>query len=72
MKKISNRTLIFALIVLIVLFLYFGGGPMLQSGMNGRMNGKNWMVGQGWGWSPAILILVLGVIIGWLLFKKKK
>jgi hypothetical protein len=40
--------------------------------MNGGMNGSGWMGERGWTWTPAIVTLVLGVVLGCLIFKKKK
>jgi len=72
MNKISNRSLVIALIVLVVLFLYFGSGVMMDGGMNGRLNENGWMGGHSWRWFPTIVTLAFGVLIGWLLFRKKK
>lgn len=71
MKKLSDRSLIIMLTVLVVLFLYFGNGLFMDSGMFGRMNENGSMGGNNWKWFPAIGTLLFGVLIGWLLFKKK-
>ncbi|MCX6169979.1 MAG: hypothetical protein NTX65_11595 [Ignavibacteriales bacterium] len=75
MNTKTNNPLIIALIVVIVLFLLFGGGAMSGGMMNGGMhNGLNeigWMSNRSWMWTPTVLTLVIGVILGWFIFKKK-
>lgn len=71
MNKINNRSLVIAFLVMVVFFLYFGSGAMMDGGMHGWMNENRWMGGNSWRWFPTIVTLVLGVLIGWLLFKKK-
>jgi ABC-type multidrug transport system permease subunit len=59
----SNKTpLMIAFIVIVVLFLVFGGV------MNGGMMGQ----GSGWMWIPTLLTLGLGILLGWILFGQKK
>ena len=72
----SNKQLVIAFVVVIVLFLLFGTGAMTGGMMNGGMhNGLNengWMSNRGWMWFPTFLItLSIGIVIGWLIFKKK-
>lgn len=67
----KNTLLIIALIIIVVLFLYFGSGAIMDGRMNGRMNENDWMGGNSWRWFPTIITLVIGVLIGWLLFRKK-
>ena len=68
----SNRTpLVLAFVVVIVLFLIFGGGAMTGS-MGGGMMGGGWMGGYSWMWIPTVLTLGLGVLLGWAIFGKKK
>ncbi|MFA6598210.1 MAG: hypothetical protein WCS69_10835 [Ignavibacteriaceae bacterium] len=71
MDKTNNRYLVIALLVIVVLFLYFGSGTMMDSGIIGRMNENHSMGGNNWRLYPTIVTLLLGVLIGWLLFKKK-
>ena len=67
----SNRTpLVIAFVVVIILFLIFGGGAMTGS-MGGGMMGRGWMGGYSWMWIPTVLTLVLGVLLGWAIFGKK-
>jgi hypothetical protein len=63
--------LIIVLAVVTVLFLYFGSGAIMDGGMHGRLNENNWIGGHNWKWFPTIVTLLIGVLIGWLLFKKK-
>ena len=67
----KNTLLIIVLVVIIVLFLYFGNGTMMDSGMNGKMNLNNWMGRNSFGWVPALTTFGFGVLVGWLLFRKK-
>jgi hypothetical protein len=55
-----------------VLFLLFGGGAMTGGMMNGGMHGSGWMGERSWMWTPALVTLGLGVVLGWLIFKKKE
>jgi len=71
MDKTNNRYLVITLVVVVILFLYFGSGTMMDSGMNGRMNGNHWLGGNSWRLYPTLITLLFGVLIGWLLFKKK-
>ena len=66
----SNRTgLIIAFVVVVVLFLVFGGGAMSGSFMGGGtgrgMMGRGWMGGFSWVWIPTVLTLGLGIFWGW-------
>lgn len=72
MNTNTNNPLVIALVVIIVLFLLFGGGAMTGGMMNHGMNGYGWMGERSWMWAPTILTLVIGVVLGWLIFKKKK
>ena len=71
MNRISNRYLVITLVVIVVLFLYFGSGAMMDGGMNGSMNENHWLGVHSWRWYPTIVTLLLGVLIGWLLFRRK-
>lgn len=76
---------VIAFVVVVVLFLIFGGGMMTGwtgSGMmgGGMMSGGNtgggstggWtMGGINWMWFPTLLFLGLGVLLGWLIWGKK-
>jgi LPXTG-motif cell wall-anchored protein len=76
MKTKANKSLLIAFIVVVVLFLFFGGwgmtGSVMNGGMHTGMNETGWMGERSWVWFPAIITLILGVVLGWLLFKKRK
>ncbi len=69
----SNKTpLVITFVVVVVLFLVFGYGSMGGSMMNDGMMGHGWTGGFGWMWIPTILTLVVGIVLGWMIFAKKK
>lgn len=74
----SNKTgLIIAFVVVVVLFLVFGGGAMSGSFMGrGMMGGgpigDDRVGGYGWMWIPTVITLGVGVLLGWVIFGKKK
>lgn len=69
----SNKTpLVIAFVVVVVLFLVFGYGSMGGSMMNGGLMGQGWNGGFGWMWIPTLLTLGLGIVLGWIIFAKKK
>ena len=76
MKTTANATLVIAFVVVVVLFLFFGGwgitGGMMNGGMHGGMNENGWMGERTWMWFPTIITLVLGIVLGWAIFKKKE
>ena len=80
MNTKNNTPLVIAFVVVIVLFLLFGGGAMtggmmnsgINNGMNGGMHGSGWLSERSWMWVPALITLGLGVVLGWAIFKKKE
>ena len=70
--NVNNKTiLIIAFVIVVVLFLIFGGwgmtGLRLSSGMMG-----GWMMGGiSWMWIPTVVILGIGILLGWAIFGKK-
>ena len=76
MNTKNNTTIVIAFVVVVVLFLLFGGGAMTEGMMNGGMhNGLNengWMSDRGWMWFPALITLGLGIVLGWIIFRKKE
>ena len=72
MKESDRTVLMTALVVVIVLFLIFGGGTMTGSMMNGGMMGPGFIGGISWMWIPTLLTLALGILLGWVLFGKKR
>jgi len=71
MSKTTNTPLVIIFVVVIVLFLVFGVGAMSGGMMNGGMHGYGWMGERSWMWFPALIMLGLGVVLGWVIFKKK-
>ena len=71
MKESNKTPLVIAFVVVVVLFLLFGGGAMTGSMMNSGMMGHGWTGGYSWMWIPTLLTLGLGVLLGWLIFAKK-
>lgn len=79
MYETSKTPLLIAFVVVVLLFLIFGGwamtgmggGMMGQGGIGGyRMHG--WINGGfGWLWIPTLITLGLGALLGWLIFGKK-
>ena len=83
----KNKTfLVAAFVVVLVLFLIFGGGMATGVNMGGWMMGGGstdggimggssmggWtMGGYNWMWFPTLLFLGLGVLLGWLIWGKK-
>ena len=71
----SNRTLlVIAFVVVVLLFLFFGGNAMTGSNFMGGMM-RGWNMGQnsgGWAWLPAVVMLAIGVALGWILFARKR
>ncbi len=71
MSKTTNTPLVIIFVVVIVLFLVFGVGAMSGGMMNGGMHEYGWMGERNWMWFPALIMLGLGFVLGWLIFKKK-
>jgi hypothetical protein len=82
----SNKTgLMIAFVVVVLLFLVFGGGMMTGwngGGMMGNWGGGGMMGGGNTGggtsggfnlmWFPTLLFLGLGVLFGWMIFGRKR
>lgn len=77
MSTNTNGALVVALVVVVVaLFVLFGGGAMTGGRMGGGMmgggmTGTGWMGGLGWMWIPAVLTIGLGALLAWGIFGKK-
>lgn len=78
----KNKTfLVVAFVVVLVLFLIFGGGMATGFNMGGGMMGGGttgggtmggWtMGGFSWMWLPTLLFLGLGALLGWMIWGKK-
>jgi hypothetical protein len=72
MNKLNNKSIIAALITLVVLLIYLGSGAFIDSGIVGKVNENGWMGNNNWRILPAICTLSFGVFVGWLLFQKAK
>ena len=71
MSTNSNGALVVALVVVVGLFVLFGGGAMTGGRMGGGMMGTAWVGGPGWMWIPAVLTVGLGALLAWSIFGKK-
>lgn len=80
MYETSKTPLLIAFVVVVVLFLIFGGwamtgmggGMMGQGGIGGYRMGHGWINGGfSWLWIPTLITLGLGVLLGWMIFGKK-
>ena len=76
MNIASKTPLVIAFVVVVVLFLTFGGWAM--TGMGGGMIGQGYRMGHGWIiggfswlWIPTLAALAIGVLLGWVIFGKK-
>ena len=71
MNANTTGALVVALVVVVGLFVLFGGGAMTGGRMGGGMMGTAWMGGFGWMWIPALLTVGLGVLLARGLSGKK-
>ena len=68
----TNRTaLLIAFVVVVVLFLLFGGGAMTGATLSGGMMGRGMMGGISWMWIPTLLTLGIGMWLGWAIFGRQ-
>ncbi len=67
----TNKTALVIALVVVVLFLLFGGGAMTGATMSGGMMGSGMMGGISWMWIPTLLTLGIGILLGWAIFGKK-
>jgi len=66
MKETNKTGLVIAFVVVVALFLLFGGGAMTGATMSGgMMGGISWML------IPVLLIVGIGVLIGGAIWGKK-
>lgn len=72
MTESSKTPLAIAFIGLIILLLIFGGGAMTGTMMSGGMMGNGSVGGFGWMWIPTVVALGLVILLGWVLFGKRK
>ena len=71
MNATNNTALVIAFVVVLVLFLLFGGGAMTGATMSGGMMGNGRMGGTSWMWIPTLLTLGVGILLGRAIFEKK-
>jgi hypothetical protein len=71
MNTTNKTVLIIAFIIVIVLFLLFGSGAMTGTTWGGGMMGNGMMGGISWMWIPTVIILGIGILLGWAIFGKK-
>ena len=72
METKNSKPLTIVFIVMIVLFLLFCGGALSVTMEDGGMMGTGWKSGISWMWIPALLFLSLSILLGWVVFSKKK
>lgn len=80
MNEISKTPIVVVFVVVVVLFLIFGGwamtgiggGMMGQGGNGGFRMGHRWIEGGfSWMWIPTLLTLGVGVLLAWVIFRRK-
>ena len=79
MNDSDKRSLTIAFVIVVVLFVLFGGGMIgggMYGGGGGMMGGGHmmgdWTIGGfQWMWLPTLLVLILGILIGWVIWGKK-
>ena len=70
--NVTNKTgSVIAFGIVVVLFLLFGAGAMTGTTMTGGMMGTGNMGGISWMWLPTVLILGVGILLGWAIFRGK-
>lgn len=67
-KKSNEKIFVFGLIVLVLSFLLVSGDAFMDSKL---VNGNNLVHSNDWRWFPSVLTFSIGVLLGWLIFKKE-
>lgn len=67
-----RKLLVAALAVALVLILIVGSGGMSGSTMNGLMSSQGRIGGYTLMWVPTLLAVGVGVLLGWLLFGRRR
>jgi hypothetical protein len=67
----EKRLLVIISLVTVVLFLFFGSGEIMKGVMNGRMSANSWLGSNGWWWFSATVILIWGISLRWLFYRKR-
>jgi len=71
MNTTTNTPFVIAFVVVTALLLLFGAGAMTAGIMNGGTHGSGWVGAHSWVWTPALITLGLGVVLGQFIVKKK-
>jgi hypothetical protein len=71
MNETNKTGLVIAFVIVVVLFLLFGGGAMTGATMSGGMMGSGSMGGISWMWIPTALTVGIAILLGWAIFRKK-
>ena len=71
MNQTNNTALILAFVVVVLLFLFLGGGMATGTMMSGGMMDRGMMGGLSWMWLATLLTMGLGLLLGWVIFGKK-
>jgi len=71
MNANTTGALVVAFVVVVGLFVLFGGGAMTGGRMGGGMMETAWMGGLGWMWIPVVLTVGLGALLVRGVFEKK-
>jgi hypothetical protein len=71
MNETNKTGLVIAFVIVVVLFLLFGGGAMAGATLGGGMMGSGMMGGISWMWIPTVLTLGIGILLGWAVIGKK-
>lgn len=71
MKAITNKPLVLAFVIVVIIFLLFCGGAITMTMIDGNMHNNGMMSNISWMWIPTIIALVLSVLLGWVIFGKK-
>jgi hypothetical protein len=67
-----RKPLIALFAIALVLILIFGSGTMTGSMMSGGMMGQTRIGGYTLMWVPTLLAVGLGLLLGWVLFGRKR
>ena len=71
MNETNKTGLVIAFVVVVGLFLLFGGGAMTGAALSNGMMGSGSMGSISWMWIPTLLTLGIGILLGWAIFGKK-
>jgi len=58
-------------LVTVVLFLFFGSGEIMTGVMNGKMSDNGWLGSNSWWWFSNTVILIWGISLSWLFYRKR-